>query len=305
MMSDGRPLHALLLASLFLGMPPVTAVSAAPARVETVTVETSDTEGRIDIRLATPVEPVMRWIAADSCWRLDLPETESGSPMPAVTAFRGPLRQVWQGQVHADPPVQRLNLYVAPGTGMKLTRTAGGLSIRLRADAGGAGSGRRADAGPLPESLLLPGHGGGAVVIDVKRSPVLPLLAELAGRAGISLRMRDDPPAIVTFRSRSESAMAALERLAKRIGMVLTHEGADWWLSSKKNPLLKLPAAGEVVPDTLQGVTVAEALRRLSGDGLARHLEKGVPAERLRMMAAALPDGLSPRAAAQHLRGDN
>jgi len=304
-MGAGRRLRTLLLASLCFGMPLVAAAEAAPARIAGITVETTESEGRIDIRLDTPVEPVMRWIAADSCWRLDLPGTEAGSAMPAIPAFRGPLRQVWQGQVHADPPVQRLNLYVVPGTGMKLIRTGDGVSIRLRADGGGAGSSRRAGAGPLPESLLLPGHGGGAVVIDVKRSPVLPLLGELAGRAGISLRLRDDPPAVVTFRSRSESAMAALERLAKRIDMVLSHEGADWWLSSKKNPLLKLPSDGQVVPDTLRGVTVAEALRRLGGPRLSRHLEKGVPEERLRMVTTALPDGLSPRAAAQHLRGDN
>jgi len=295
---------------MFLGMPLLAAVAKEPALIRQIAVTTSETDGTIDLRLDEPAEPIITWVAEDSCWRLDLPGV-AGKKDPNAdeallsTEFHGPLRQIWQGQVHADPPVQRFNLYVAPGTGMKLVRTERGFSVRLRAGSPIGTAAKRAGIGPLPEPLLLPGHGGGAVVINVRRSPVMPLLSELAGRAGITLRLRDDPPAMVSFRTRSDSAMNALERLSKRLGMVLTHEKGDWWLSTSKNPLLKLPGDGQVLPAAFRGVTVKEALHRLGGRDLGSRLCTGISEEQLGRMTASIPEQMSPRALAQYLRGAN
>jgi len=303
-------LPVLLLASILLGMPLLAVTTKEPVLIRHIAVTTSETDGTIDMSLDKPFEPIISWVADDSCWRLDMPGVAMKHDAKADGAlfsneYHGPLRQIWQGQVHAEPPVQRFNLYVTPGSDLKLVRTKSGFSVRLKAGSPGGAAAKRSVIGLLPEPLLLPGHGGGAVEIDVKRSPVVPLLSELAGRAGITLRLRDDPPAMVSFRTRSDSAMNALERLSKRLGMVLTHEGGDWWLSMSKNPLLKLPGDGQILPAEFKGVTVKDALHRLGGRDLGRRLCMGLSKEQLGRMTASIPERMSPRALAQYLQGVN
>lgn len=297
-------LQAVLLAALVLGVPATDAFAKEPARIRDMAITTSEAEGKIEISLNGSVQPIISWVAADSCWRLDLPGVTAAPAdgKPLSTEFRGPLRQIWHGRVNADPPVQRLNLYVMPGTGMKVVHTPAGLTVRLKVGMPLGTSSRKAGNGPLPAPLLLPGHGGGAVEINVSRAPLMPLLGELSEKAGITLRLRDDPPARVTFRTKSESAMSALTLLAKQVGMVLTSEGGEWWLSSKRNPLLKLPSSGLVSPATMQGITVKAALKRLGGRELGRKLCDGVSRNLLAKETDTIPEGLSPRAMAQYLR---
>ncbi|MBP7633074.1 hypothetical protein KBA41_02810 [Candidatus Ozemobacteraceae bacterium] len=296
--------HALLLTALLFGLPWVAVGAKDLARIEDVAIRTSDTDGSIEIRMDGPAQPVISWVAADSCWRLDLPEVTMNQTTgePLSSEFRGPLRQIWHGMVNQDPPVQRFNLYVKPGTGMKVAHSPAGLTIRLKVGMpiGSFSSGHGST--PLPAPLMLPGHGGGSVEIDLKRAPVMPLLGELSKKAGITLRLRDDPPALVSFRTKSDSAMTALKRLAGRLSMVLTQEDGEWWLSSKRNPLLKLPAGGIVSTTALHGITVREALNRLGGRELGRKLCDGVPRDLLSKKPDLYPEGLSPRGMAQYLR---
>ncbi len=297
-------IRALLVTALLFGLPWSAACAKEPARIEDVAITTSDTDGSIEIRMNGPAQPVISWVAADSCWRLDLPgvTTDRAAGEPLSSEFRGPLRQIWHGMVNQDPPVQRFNLYVKPGTGMKVAHSPAGLTVRLKVGMPiGSFSSGRGNA-PLPAPLMLPGHGGGSVEIDVKRAPAMPLLGELSKKAGITLRLRDDPPALVSFRTKSDSAMTALERLAGRMSMALTQEDGEWWLSSKRNPLLKLPANGIVSTAALHGVTVREALSRLGGRGLGRKLCDGVPPDLLSKKPDLYPEGLSPRGMAQYLR---
>ncbi|HOT28582.1 MAG TPA: hypothetical protein PLU72_10355 [Candidatus Ozemobacteraceae bacterium] len=297
-------LRALLMTAIILGFPGSPACAKEPTRIEDVVVSTSDTDGSVEIRMTVPAQPVISWIAADSCWRLDFPgvTTARTAGDPLSSEFRGPLRQIWLGQVNQDPPVQRFNLYVKPGTGMKVAHTTAGLTVRLKV---GMPIGSFSSGGgnaPLPAPLMLPGHGGGSVEIDVKRAPVMPLLGELSKKAGITLRLRDDPPALVSFRTQSDSAMAALNRLALRMGMTLTQEDGEWWLSSKRNPLLKLPSNGLVSTAALHGITVREALNRLGGRELGKKLCDGVSPDLLSKKPDLYPEGLSPRSMAQYLR---
>lgn len=297
-------LRALLLSAILIGLPWSPACAKEQARIEDVAVRTSDTDGSIEIRMTSPAQPVISWIAADSCWRLDFPgvaaDRTEGEPLSSE--FRGPLRQIWHGLVNQEPPVQRFNLYVKPGTGMKVAHTTAGLTVRLKVGMP-IGSFSSGDENvPLPAPLMLPGHGGGSVEIDVKRAPVMSLLGELSKKAGITLRLRDDPPALVSFRTKSDSAMAALNRLALRMGMTLTQEDGEWWLSSKRNPLLKLPANGIVSTTALHGITVRDALNRLGGRELGRKLCDGVSPDLLSKKPDLYPEGLSPRSMAQYLR---
>lgn len=296
--------RALLVTAVLFGLPWSEVCAKEPTRIDDVAIRTSDTDGSVEIRMNGPIQPVISWIAADSCWRLDLPGVTSDRTTGESLAseFRGPLRQIWHGMVNQDPPVQRFNLYVKPGTGMKVAHSPTGLAISLRVGMPiGSFSSGRGNA-PLPAPLMLPGHGGGSVEIDVKRAPAMPLLGELSKKAGITLRLRDDPPALVSFRTKSDSAMAALNRLAARMSMVLTQEDGEWWLSSKRNPLLKLPASGIVSPAVLEGITIREALNRLGGRELGRKLCDDVPRELLSKKPDLYPEGLSPRGMAQYLR---
>lgn len=297
-------LRALLLAALLFGLPGSAACAKEQARIEDIAIRTSDTDGSLEIRMNAPAQPVISWVAADSCWRIDLPEVTADRTTgePLSSEFRGPLRQIWHGLVNQDPPVQRFNLYVKPGTGMKVAHTPTGLTVRLKV---GMPIGSFSSGGGnalLPAPLMLPGHGGGSVEIDVKRAPVMPLLGELSKKAGVTLRLRDDPPALVSFRTKSDSAMAALNKLALRMGMALTQENGEWWLSSKRNPLLNLPSNGIVSTTALHGITVREALNRLGGRELGRKLCDGVSRDLLSKKPDLYPEGLSPRAMAQYLR---
>lgn len=96
--------------------------------------------------------------------------------------------------------------------------------------------------------------------------------------------------------------MAALNKLALRMGMALTLENDEWWLSSKRNPLLNLPSNGIVSTAALHGITVKEALNRLGGRELGRKLCDGVSRDLLSKKPDLYPEGLSPRAMAQYLR---
>lgn len=297
-------LQAFLLTALLFGLPNTAVCANEHSQIEDVAITTSDTDGSIEIRMNGSAEPIISWVAADSCWRLDLPgvTAERASGESLSPEFRGPLRQIWHGMVNEDPPVRRFNLYVKPGTGMKVSHTPAGLTVRLKVGMPFGSFSSKGGNALLPAPLMLPGHGGGSVEIDVKRAPLMPLLGELSEKAGVMLRLRDDPPALVSFRTKSESAMSALNKLAGKIGMTVTQEGGEWWLSSKRNPLLKLPANGIVSPAALHGITIREALKRLGGRELGRKLCDGVPRDLLSKKPDLFPEGLSPRAMAQYLR---
>lgn len=293
-----------LLIALISGVSATAALAEEPARIRDMAITTSENDGRVEISLGDTVQPIITWVAADSCWRLDLPGVlaEDFDGKLLSTEFRGPLRQVWHGRVNADPPVERLNLYVKPGTGMKVTHTPAGFIVHLKVGMPLGAFSRNTGNRPLPAPLLLPGHGGGAVEINVRNAPLMPLLGELSEKAGITLRLRDEPPAYISFRIKSESAMSALQLLAKKAGLVLTSENGEWWLSSRKNPILKLPSSGHVSPATIQGITVRDALKRLGGRELGRKLCAGISDDLLAKQTGMVPDGLSPRAMAQYLR---
>lgn len=254
-------------------------------------------EERLIVKLSKPVAPRLRFVASEECWQVDLPNVAHRGEPVALAGTGGNLRLVRSATVGQDPVVTRLSLFVRPGTGVKVKTQNAGFDLNLTSgeqpdSPGHEAAGRHLSA--LPNGLLAPVQIKEEVVISLDRSAPLPLLGELARRAGIEPRFRDAPPKNISCRGSAANPIAALHLLAKSMDMVLVDEGDAWRFSRRSNPLLKVPSEENIDGGELEGETLRAVLIRLAGqdfgEAWARRLGecagrplRGVAGERLSM----------------------
>ncbi|MFZ2958576.1 MAG: hypothetical protein WA705_16940 [Candidatus Ozemobacteraceae bacterium] len=248
-------LVALLLGLWLAGGEPAFAASFMMVACKT---EVTPEEARLRIRLSRPmgarnvkrnlrpIEPCLHYIKQENCWHVDLPDVIIGATLEPVAGC-GPFRLARFSVFPGKPPVTRLNVYVRPGTLLKIMREDDGFLLTMRESRGkpqGESQGEsrgHSVAGDTPErlpnGLLAPSAGDGEIVLDVKRASSRPLLVELARRTGSTLEFRDGPPRFVTVKARASDALTALRCVASALGMVLSEESGGLFISRQNHRL--------------------------------------------------------------------
>lgn len=242
--------------------------SAGQILLEETHLEAGKSDDRLFIKLSKPVAPRLRFVASEECWQVDLPNVCHTAEPVLLAGLGSTIRLVRSMNVEGTPAVLRLSLFVKPGVGLKVIPQDKVLVLSLipgmmSSSPGHASAGLHA-ASP-PNGLLAPGVVKEEIVIALERSGPLPLLGELARRAGIEIRFRDAPPASVSCRGTAPNPLAALQMLAGAMGMVVDDEGDAWRFSHRNNPLLKISAREMIDGGDIDGLTLRQALTRLAG----------------------------------------
>ncbi|MBF0500878.1 MAG: hypothetical protein HQM09_12140 [Candidatus Riflebacteria bacterium] len=274
-------------------------------------------EMRLHVKLTRPVNPNIIFIAQEICWRIDLPNVVvavSLDPMGSQGPLKLARVAVFPGK---PPVTRlRLYVtrgtslkLVRENDGFVLTiresPTETNFHENSECDANGWAHNRRLSelrpgsvcigtesgksiipdwqtvgesvAHRLPNGLILPSAGESEILLDLKRTPSRPLLAELACRAGVKIKFRDPPPRTVTIKARTVGPHEAMQLICDAMGMVLSEELDGWYLSRRNNPLLVLSAKTPIDGASLNGLTLAEAMRLLAGNNVGDSLLRKIP----------------------------
>lgn len=212
-------------------------------------------------------------------WTIDLPGSEvPAAGMAMAGPEGGPLLMLRVGRLRADPPLGRIDCWLAPNCLPKLVWQGDRLQLQFSAPAVVRRRSRSGSRAPHPP--LAPPNADqevNRVTLAVGQVPTDRLIDQLAAMAGIQLRFRDPLPA-KTPRLRLEggSPRRVLASALGRLGLVLTEEADGFWVTRRDSPLLGIPAdeplemTGGTAPSlrvllaqALQDPPLEERIRRL------------------------------------------
>ena len=272
----------VLLAVVAILAIPVTPTRAEPNSLESLDWQYSPEAATVTLSVRESVQPQIRFLPDNTCWQIDLVGFQSQLSFPGGASVDGPIRLIQAEEISRDPLVQRVSCYVRSGTLMKcaVTDRTIQLSFRLserRLTPKTAPSGTSART---PQPLLLPLAEKRQITINVKNSPVEPIVAELSRQAFPLLKFRDPLPTVITMNRTFSTPQAALEGLLRSHEFVVTQETEGTFVSRRDNPLLQVPGDNEIYWKALAGLTLDECLTRVLGDRRAK-VQALIPQEAL------------------------
>lgn len=235
----------ILTIPLLLSLPFL--MRTARAQAPKIMMSSTADQDVVRISFSQGLRPEVRFAEGESCWEIDFRESPGLSLDEERVTYRGPVKLMWLTQPLRGSSLQTLTIYVQQGAEMRLRRSDGGeveFVFRKPSSKSPRKSGGRMLMSPQP--LLAPEGGPGGFDIEVKGSSPLPVVSELIRGAGIQVRFRDPLPKSAYIRVRGETFLEGLGNVADQMGMVLTEEEGQYWLSDKRNPLLLFPSRAEI-----------------------------------------------------------
>jgi hypothetical protein len=254
----------------------------AGASIRGVISEAASGSTRVRIEMNQPETPYVRFVPSDQCWNIDFVGVALERSLAPFAATIGPVRLIQCRQIQQNPVVQRISVFLREPADMKMKREPWGFAFVLKTTANGTAK-RSSPGGDsrLRQPLLQPVSEIDEIVLDLKNSRTLPLMAELARRAAVELKFRDVPPERATVSARCRSPLVALETVCRELELVLTREPDGWWVSKPQNPLLAIPAEAIVDSREFEGRPLREVADKILGQSLTKRLAEVMPARRL------------------------
>jgi len=243
-----------------------------------ISVESTSYLATISLAANASVKPNVRFLPKENCWKIDLIGERISSDFQPTTFLQGPLKLVKVNEISQEPPISRISVYVRDNVELKTQERDGIVSFIFKCISNPI---RRMSSFGERRSLPLqvPNSENDEIVLELKNSPTLLVMGELAQRSGIVLKFRDRPPAKISLKYRTRNPLKALEKICDISGMVLSKENDGWWLTHKKNPLLKIPSNNEIPSEELFGITNRQAIEIVLGQEFAGKISKKIPRE--------------------------
>ena len=261
---------------------------------EKVSVEKNYDHVAVSIEVGSNISPNMRYLSKEGCWKMDLIGEIINCRSDPFAFSQGPLKLLSCQTLSKLPPIQRFSFYVRDAVEMKMKREDEKIVLYFRFSSDLIGKTEDPD-GRSPQPLLVPVVEREEVVIELNNTSAFSILKELAKRANLNVKFRDPPLKKVSVKTRGETPKAALEKVCRSIGMLLTHETDGWWISAEDNPLLEFSGEESTDFSAISEMTNREALKRIcSGNSANRILEK-LPNEVLDRPVIPICRPVSPR----------
>jgi len=263
--------------------------------------ESEENKDLLTVFMDVPFLPLVRFLQPESCWVIDLIDVTVVGPISTFSSHIGPSILIKCAQIAYEPPIQRIYIYAKSSSTMKIIKFKSGFRVFLKSNSKDNYLQSTNPLRPHRQPLLIPSGDESEIYLDVKKFPVMQLLAKLSRQIGFDIKFRDAPPSIISIRTHASNTTQLLKQVADQIGMILTHENNDWWLTNKDNPLLSVPLDGVIDAKKLSGLTVAEALKKIGGNEIGLKLCSQLKEKALNHPIGNLEISMNPREWAQTL----
>lgn len=99
--------------------------------------------------------------------------------------------------------------------------------------------------------------------INVTSADPVALFTELARKSGQMVHFRDPVLKKVEVDIQAVDSRDAIKKISDKMGLSLSEEDGDYWISNSKNPILKIPESFRVEGVDLSGMALGDVLRAL------------------------------------------